>query len=165
MRVLGVDPGTVRMGYGVVEGDGDAMQAVDFGVVTAPASMELADRLARLYDGLTAVLARHRPDAVAIEEPFVARNVRSAMLVGEARALALLAAARQGVPVRQYSPAEVKQAVTGHGASPKDQVQTMVRLLLRLDAVPQPHDAADALAVAICHARRLNLERVLEGGR
>lgn len=165
MRVLGVDPGTVRMGYGVVEGDGDDAQAVDYGVVTAPASLKLADRLVRLYDGLTAVLARHQPDAVAVEEPFVALNVHSAMLVGEARALALLAAARQRIPVCQYSPAEVKQAVTGHGASPKEQVQAMVKLLLRLDAVPQPDDAADALAVALCHARKVHLDRVLEGGR
>ncbi len=165
MRILGVDPGTVRMGYGVIEGEGDDVRAVDFGVLTAPASTEMPARLAILFDALTKVIARHKPDVVAVEEPFVAANVRSAMLVGEARALALLAAARARIPVRQYSPAEVKQSVTGHGASPKEQVQMMVKLILRLDAVPRPNDAADALAVALCHVRKVRVEQALERGR
>jgi len=165
VRILGVDPGTVRMGYGVIEGEGDDVRAVDFGVLTAPASIEMPARLAILFDALTEVVARHKPDVVAVEEPFVAANVRSAMLVGEARALALLAAARARIPVRQYSPAEVKQSVTGHGASPKEQVQTMVKLILRLDDIPRPNDAADALAVALCHVRNVRLEQALERGR
>jgi len=148
---VGIDPGTARLGYGVIDADGP--RAVDFGVVETPSGLALPDRLAALFDRLTDLLADHRPRAVAVEQLFFARNATTAMAVGQARGVVLLAAARAGVPVAEYTPAEVKQAVVGYGRAEKGQMQEMVRLLLGLERVPHPDDAADALAVALCHAQ------------
>jgi crossover junction endodeoxyribonuclease RuvC len=161
MKILGIDPGTVVMGYGVVESDNDTLSLVDFGAITAPEKFPIGERLRRIYDELLEVIGRHLPDAVAVEQPFVAKNVRTALAIGRAQAIALLAAAQKSVPAFEYTPAQVKQRVANYGASSKEQVQEMVRLQLDLAEVPQPNDAADALAVAICHAQELHINNLL----
>ncbi len=151
MRIFGIDPGSHRTGYGCVESDGRRHRMIVCGTISAPAHSPLADRLLAIHVGLRALITKHRPDCVAIEDIFHARNVRSALLLGHARGVALLAASEAGVPVAAYTPAEIKHAVVGYGRAEKRQVQSMVRLLLGLDAPPSPHDVADALAAAICH--------------
>lgn len=151
MRTLGIDPGTLHMGLGVVDSQEGRLTLAHLGVLSASRSKPLAERLRCLYEGLLEYIAEWQPSVAAIEEPFVARNVRSAMAVGQAQAVAMLAAASRGLPVHTYSPREVKQAVTDYGGSSKEQVQEMVRVLLGLPETPRPADAADALAVAICH--------------
>jgi crossover junction endodeoxyribonuclease RuvC len=152
MITLGVDPGTARLGYGVVIG-GDAPAALEFGVIETPAGTPMPERLSALYDGLIALIETHAPTVLAVEQLFFARNVTNAMTVGQARGVVLLAAARSGLPVAEYTPAEVKQAVVGYGKADKGQMQEMVRLILGLDRTPHPDDAADALAVALCHTQ------------
>lgn len=155
MIVLGVDPGTALLGYGFVSTgrDGDAPRALDFGVVATQPSEAMPARLAGLYDRLVALIDAHRPDVLAVEQLFFARNVTTAIAVGQARGVVLLAAAKAGLDVVEYSPSEVKQAVVGYGKAEKGQMQEMVRLILGLEAPPRPDDAADALAVALCHAQ------------
>jgi crossover junction endodeoxyribonuclease RuvC len=157
MRILGVDPGTINLGYGVVDGEGE-MHMIDCGVISLPARLPLEERLRSLYNELSKIIARHKPSEVAIEEPFIGHNVKSAFAIGKAQAIAILAAANQGLPIYYYSPAKVKQQITSYGQSDKQQVQEMVRVQLGLSELPQPSDAADALAVAMCHIqqRRLN---------
>jgi len=157
MRILGVDPGTINLGYGVVDGE-EEMHMVDCGVIKLPARLPMEERLRSLYSELSKIIARYKPNEVAIEEPFIGHNVRSAFAIGKAQAIAILAAANQGLPVYYYSPAKVKKQVTSYGQSDKQQVQEMVRVQLGLSELPQPSDAADALAVAMCHVqqRRLN---------
>lgn len=151
MITLGIDPGTARLGYGVI--DGDPPEAIDFGVVETAATRPMPDRLVILFDAVAGLIERHRPAVVAVEQLFFARNATTAMAVGQARGVVLLAVARAGLPVAEYTPAEVKLAVAGHGRADKAQIQEMVRLTLGLAAVPHPDDAADALAVALCHAQ------------
>jgi len=151
VRIFGIDPGSLRTGYGCVESDGSRHRLIACGTIAVPRDASFPDKLLAIHDGLHALLARHRPDCVAVEDVFHARNVRSALLLGHARGAALLAATRAGVPVASYTPAEIKHAVVGYGRAEKRQVQSMVKLLLGLDAPPSPHDVADALAVAICH--------------
>ncbi len=158
---LGIDPGTAIMGYGLVAEVGGQLRPVDFGVLTTAPGLALACRLQLLYDGLTDLIRRHRPTEVAVEELYFSRNVRTAIAVGHARGVALLAAAKAGLPVAEYSPQQVKQAVAIYGRARKDQVQEMVRVLLGLDDVPQPDDAADALALAICHLHTAQTKRLL----
>jgi crossover junction endodeoxyribonuclease RuvC len=155
--VLGIDPGVSRCGYGVVKRDGGRLHAVACGVIRTPPSDPLPDRLVALADELAALVAQFRPSAVAVERVLFQANVRTAMSVGQASGLALTAAARVGVPVVQYSPNEVKLAVTGDGRADKTGVQTMVTRLLGLREVPKPADAADALALACCHLWRVPL--------
>ena len=152
MRVFGIDPGSVRTGYGCVETDGSRHQLIACGAIASPLRAALPERLHRIHDGLVRLLAEHRPDCVAIENLFHAKNVKSALVLGHARGVAVLAAVEAGVPVAEYTPAEVKLAVTGYGRAEKVQLQRMVALLLGLDKAPSPHDAADAIALAICHA-------------
>ena len=147
MRIFGIDPGSRRTGYGCVERIGSRDTLVICGSLAGPPRATFPDKLNAIHEGLTALLARHRPDCVAIEDIFHARNVRSALKLGEARGVALLAAAEAGVPVVSYTPA----SVVGYGRAEKHQVQHMVTLLLGLDKPPAPHDVADALAVALCH--------------
>lgn len=151
MRVLGIDPGLSRCGFGLVARQGAALCAEAHGVIRTPVELALPERLARLAVELDALLDDHRPDAVAVERVFFQNNARTAMSVGQASGLALAAAARRGLRVEQYTPNEVKQAVTGWGAAPKEQVQAMVTALLGLAETPRPPDAADALALALCH--------------
>jgi crossover junction endodeoxyribonuclease RuvC len=161
MKILGIDPGTVVMGYGVIESEDDELTLVDFGAITVPEKSPIGARLSRLYQELLKVIRKHHPDCVAVEQPFVAKNVRTALAIGRAQAIALLAAAGKGIPTFEYTPAQVKQRVANYGASSKEQVQEMVRLQLNLAEVPQPNDAADALAVAICHAQEIHLNNLL----
>jgi crossover junction endodeoxyribonuclease RuvC len=151
VRIFGIDPGCERTGYGCVETDGSRHEVVICGAISTPALASFPDKLHRIHGRLTSLLQESRPDAVAIENLFHAVNVRSALKLGHARGVAMLAAVEAGVPVFEYTPAEIKRAVVGYGRAEKAQVQHMVKLLLGLAAVPAPHDAADALAIAICH--------------
>ncbi|MFC2017255.1 crossover junction endodeoxyribonuclease RuvC [Chloroflexota bacterium] len=161
MRVLGIDPGTIAMGYGVIESREDEVTLVDCGVLNSSPHTPIGERLNYLYGRLLEIIARCQPDEVAVEQPFVARNVKSALAIGRAQAIAILAAANRGIPTHEYTPTQVKQRVANYGASSKEQVQEMVRLQLGLSEVPQPNDAADALAVAICHLREIHLSNLL----
>jgi crossover junction endodeoxyribonuclease RuvC len=155
MRVLGVDPGLTRCGVGVIEGTpGRPPRLVAVGVVTTPSTLELPQRLLRIEAGLTEWVAEHRPDVVAVERVFADQNVLSVIGTAQAAGLAMLVAARAGVPVHTHTPTEVKAAITGSGRADKAQVGTMVARILKLDAAPKPADAADAVALAICQLWR-----------
>jgi crossover junction endodeoxyribonuclease RuvC len=162
MLVIGIDPGTARTGYGLVRQDpsGDLIY-VAAGVITTPAEAPMPDRLLELHSELSEILSLHRPQSGAVEQLFFQRNVSTAMSVGQARGVALLALAEAGISVQEYSPREIKDAVAGHGAADKRQMQDMVKLLLKLDATPKPDDVADALAVAICHLNTSGFQRRL----
>ena len=160
MRIFGIDPGSERTGYGCVETDGRCHRLVACGAITASASDAFPARLARIHRELAALLNTCRPDSVAIENLFHATNVRSALKLGHARGVAMLAAVEAGCPVVEYTPAEIKRAVVGYGRAEKHQVQQMIKLLLGLDEPPSPHDAADALAVAICHLHMMPQSRL-----
>ena len=149
--VLGIDPGVSRCGYGVVVQDGGRLESVAFGVIRTLPADPLPERLAEIWNELEGIMEEIRPVSVAVERVFFQTNVRTAMSVGQASGLALTVAARRGLPVHQYTPNEVKQAIAGYGAADKAQVQSMVAKLLRLPEVPSPPDAADALALAVCH--------------
>ena len=164
MRVLGIDPGTVVVGYGVIDSEQDKITLVGCSALTCRERSPVGERLNYLYNKLTEVISRYQPDAVAIESPFVAKNVRSALAIGRAQAVAMLAASQRGIPTYEYTPAQVKQSVANYGASSKEQVQEMVRLQLGLDETPQPSDAADALAVAICHLQEMHLKDFISEG-
>lgn len=151
MRIFGIDPGSARTGYGCVETDGSRHRIVVCGAVSTSALASFPEKLLQVHRRLAELLAECHPDAVAIESLFHAANVRSALKLGHARGVAVLAAVQAGLPVMEYTPAEIKRAVVGYGRAEKHQVQHMVKLLLGLPQVPSPHDAADALAVAICH--------------
>jgi crossover junction endodeoxyribonuclease RuvC len=165
MRVLGIDPGTLNLGYGVVDEDAGEMAMVTCGVLSLPSRVPVEKRLSSFYKKLVEIVASHRPDEVAIEEPFVAGNARSALAVGRAQAIAILAAANKNLPVFRYLPTQVKQQVTNYGGSGKEQVQEMVRLQLGLAECPHPSDAADALAVAICHLHQKQIEIIITRGK
>ena len=151
MRIFGIDPGSERTGYGCVETDGRRHRLVTCGAITVTAGDTFPHRLARIHRELSALMSRHRPDCVAIESLFHAVNARSALKLGHARGVAMLAAVEAGCDVVEYTPAEIKRAVVGYGRAEKHQVQQMIKLLLGMAKAPSPHDAADALAVAICH--------------
>jgi len=160
MCILGVDPGTINLGYGVVDGE-EEMHMVDCGVIKSPSRLPMEQRLRSLYYELSKIIAKHKPSEVAIEEPFIGHNVRSAFAIGRAQAIAILAAVNQGLPIYCYSPAEVKQQITSYGQSDKQQVQEMVSVQLGLSELPELSDAADALAVAICHIQQRRLDQWL----
>jgi len=149
------------MGYGIIEADDDKIAPIGYGALTSQVHSPIAERLNYLYTKLLEIIIHYHPDSVAVEQPFVAKNARSALAVGRAQAIAILAAANQGIPVYEYTPTQIKQRVADYGASSKEQIQEMVRLQLGLSQVPQPSDAADALAVAICHLRETYLDRLL----
>jgi crossover junction endodeoxyribonuclease RuvC len=162
VRVFGIDPGSERTGYGCVETDGSRHRIVVCGAISSPALASFPDKLLQIHRQLTLILHECRPDCAAIENLFHSVNVRSALKLGHARGVAMLAAVEAGVPVFEYTPAEIKRAVVGHGRAEKAQVQQMVKLLLGMTDVPSPHDAADALAVAICHMHAQAPARVAE---
>ena len=151
MRVLGIDPGSETTGWGVIEGDGRRYRLIEYGTIKAPPRERFSLRLLKISDGLEAVIARLEPSMCSIEEAFYATNVKVALKLGQVRGVALLAAERARLEIHEYSPRLVKQTVVGYGNAEKHQVQEMVRVLLSLSALPEPHDAADALANAICH--------------
>ena len=167
MRIFGIDPGSERTGYGCVETDGRRHRLVTCGAITAAAADAFPARLARIHRELVALFAKTRPDCVAVESIFHAVSARSALKLGHARGVAMLAAVQAGVQVVEYTPAEIKRAVVGYGRAEKKQVQDMVRLLLGLDVAPSPHDAADALAVALCHVHSSGgvTQRIVDEGR
>ena len=162
MLVLGLDPGLAITGYGLVqESPSGDLALIECGTITTPAGQPLPERLLTIDRELGELIARYRPAVAAIEELFFSKNVTTALIVGQARGVSILASARAGVPVREYKPMAVKQAITGYGKAPKSQVQEMVRMLLNLDHVPQPDDAADAVAVAICHVHNVRMEKLI----
>jgi crossover junction endodeoxyribonuclease RuvC len=162
MKILGIDPGTVVMGYGVIEaGDGEPV-FIECGVIKPPARSSIGERLSFLYKNLMEIISTYSPDVIAIEEPFVAKNARTALAIGRAQAVAILSAANCNIPSFEYTPARIKQRVATYGASSKEQVQEMVRLQLGLDNVPEPNDAADALAVALCHMGEAHVNNLLQ---
>jgi crossover junction endodeoxyribonuclease RuvC len=161
--ILGIDPGTATTGYGLVREQDDRLALVECGVITTGAGQALPLRLQAIYQGLANLVRRHQPDSAAVEELFFSRNARTALAVGHARGVALLALADAGLPIAEYKPMQVKQAITGYGGADKQQVQEMVRLLLDLESAPQPDDAADAVAIAICHVHASRLAALLSG--
>lgn len=161
MLALGIDPGTATTGYGLVrEGDDGGLIVVDYGVILTAAGQPMPERLLELHQRLREILLLHRPETSAVEKLFFQRNVRTALAVGQARGVVLLALAEAHLPVAEYTPLEVKQAVAGYGGADKNQVQQMVRALLSLADIPRPDDAADALAIAICHLHSDRMRRI-----
>lgn len=152
MRTLGIDPGTAIMGWGIVDETAGKLRMVEFGALTTPAKMPQSERLVLLYDGLREIIRRFKPDAAAVEELFFGKNVNTAISVGQARGVALLALAQSGISMAEYKPLVVKQTLCGYGGADKKQMQEMVRITLNLQSIPKPDDAADALAIAICHS-------------
>ena len=165
MKIFGIDPGSERTGYGCVETDGSRHRMVMCGAITTPSLAPFPAKLLTIHSRLAALLSECRPDCVAIENLFHAANVRSALKLGHARGVAMLAAVEAGVPVVEYTPAEIKRSVVGYGRAEKHQVQQMVKLILGLEAAPAPHDAADALAVAICHVHSQSPARDIGAAR
>jgi len=150
MLTLGIDPGTATIGYGLVREHNDgSLQAITYGVITTPASSPMWERLKTIYESLTVLVEKYQPDRGAVEELFFAKNVTTAITVAQGRGVILLALANSGVTVAEYKPNEVKQAISGYGAAKKPQMQEMTRILLGLESIPRPDDAADALAIAI----------------
>lgn len=162
MVVVGIDPGTATTGYGLVRDKPDGIELVAYGVITTPPGDPLENRLLQLYRELKKIIDLHRPESAAVEKLFFQRNVTSALSVGHARGVALLVLAEANIPVSEYSPLEVKQAVVGYGGADKVQVQQMVKALLDMEHPPRPDDAADALAVAICHLHSSAVRRFVE---
>jgi crossover junction endodeoxyribonuclease RuvC len=156
--ILGIDPGTAITGYGLLSHEGNHLKRIDFGVIRTTPDQPMADRLNTIYQNLSTLIHDFRPEAVAVEELFFNKNVRTALAVGQARGVSLLAAAQAGLSITEYTPLQVKIAVTGYGRAEKTQIQEMVRILLCLPEIPKPDDAADALAIAICHAHSRRLK-------
>lgn len=155
MIILGIDPGTIITGYGLIRKD-DGIVLIDFGCIRPPGSLPLSERYRIIFESLSILIDKHHPDALAIESQFVLKNVQSAIKLGMAKGMAILAAAQHGIPVFEYAPTRAKRAVVGRGHASKWQVQKMIQTILHLPTVPEPEDAADALALAICHAQTRN---------
>lgn len=152
MVILGIDPGYAIVGYGLIEYIGNRFRVFDYGSIQTKAGMPTNERLKIIYDSMTEIIAKHKPDAMAVEELFFNTNSKTAIVVAEARGIILLSAIQAGLEIGEYTPLQVKQAVTGYGRADKNQVQQMTKAMLGLDKVPKPDDTADALAIAICHA-------------
>lgn len=165
MIVIGVDPGTATTGYGIIEDDNSGnLHLLDYGVITTPCSARVEDRLKKIYDNLIKIIALHQPVSGAVEKLFFKNNVTNAISVGQARGVILLALANSGITVNEYAPTEVKAAVSGYGGAEKSQVQTMVKAILQLQEIPKPDDAADALAIAICHIHSVVAQDLAKNG-
>lgn len=164
MIILAIDPGTATTGFGVVEYKGNRFKIKDYGVVLTEAKLATESRLQRIYEQLNYLITIHRPDHFVVEQLFFNSNVRTAIAVGQARGVCLLVAANGGVPVAEYTPLQVKQAVVGYGRADKAQVQQMVKAILNLEKIPKPDDAADALALAICHAHSYRANEMIRQG-
>lgn len=158
MIILGIDPGIAIVGYGIIEVRGNNYKAIDYGCITTDSKLLFPDRLKIVYDELINIINKYKPDDYAVEELFFNKNVKTAIKVGQARGVEILAAVNQGLPVFEYTPLQIKQAVVGYGRAEKHQVQEMVKLLLNLQEIPKPDDAADALAIALCHGSCLKFK-------
>lgn len=166
MVVIGIDPGTATTGYGLIsEKDNGDLQVIKYGAILTPAGAPMEQRLKLLFTELNTIILLHRPDCGAVEKLFFQRNVTTAISVGQARGVVLLALAEHGIPAAEYSPLEIKQAVVGYGSAEKKQVQAMVKALLGLKSIPHPDDAADALAIAICHIHTSRFSRLVGAER
>jgi len=164
MLAIGIDPGTATTGYGLVrDRDDGSLEVVDYGVVQTLPELEMPERLLELFNKLKQILLLHQPQSGAVEKLFFQKNVKTALTVGQARGVVLLSLAELGIPISEYTPLEIKQAVAGYGGADKNQVQQMVRVLLDLEDIPRPDDAADALAVAICHLHTARFKALYEG--
>ncbi|MCI8648203.1 MAG: crossover junction endodeoxyribonuclease RuvC [Firmicutes bacterium] len=167
MRILGIDPGYAILGYGIVEMKGNRFKAIDYGAVTTDAKTDMPDRLKILYNSLMELILEYEPDVASVEELFFNTNAKTAILVGQARGVAVLACANSGLEIAEYTPLQIKQALVGYGRAEKQQVQLMVKTLLNLKEVPKPDDTADALAAAVCHGHsagsRNRLKRIIGG--
>ncbi|QWU15071.1 Holliday junction endonuclease RuvC [Paenibacillus sophorae] len=157
MRILGIDPGIAIVGFGFIDKNGSKLTPVQYGCIQTEAHTPDEERLLHVYEGMLQLIDRYKPDAVAFEKLFFNRNVTTAMSVSQARGVLVLASVQRGLPVAEYTPMQVKQAIVGYGKAEKKQVQEMVRMYLKLSAVPKPDDVADALAVAVCHAHSYTL--------
>jgi crossover junction endodeoxyribonuclease RuvC len=155
MKILGIDPGTATTGFGVIEKSGPKLKFIDAGVIVTTPDMSMPSRLSEIYAGLTQLIQEHKPDCMAVELLYFATNVTTAITVGQSRGVVLLAASEAGLEVGEYTPLQVKQAVTGYGKADKRQVQEMVKMILGLSGIPKPDDAADGLAIAITHANQV----------
>ena len=164
MRVMGIDPGSLCTGYGIVEETGGQLTSVHFGSIASKPKSPFAHRLKTIYDGLTSVMAEYQPDAVAVEDIFFAVNAKSTIKLGQTRGVALLATAQADITLAEYSPLEVKQSVVGYGRADKHQVRDMVTAILKLQQKPEPLDVSDALAVAICHLHSYQARARLKTG-
>ena len=162
MRVLGIDPGSEVTGWGVVEGEANRYRLLEFGAIRSSTNRSFPARLLNISNGIDEVIARHNPQACAIEDGFLATNVKVTLKLGQVRGVAMLAAERAGLEINEYSPRLVKQTVVGYGNAEKHQVQEMVRILLSMVKAPEPQDAADALAVAICHFHHFGLAQRIQ---
>lgn len=162
MRALGLDPGTATTGYGVVEGEGTRLRHIAHGIIHTPPDQHFAARLKIIYDEARLLLVKYQPEVVAIERLYFVQNVTTGITVAQARGVLALAVEQQGLPISEFSPNEMKNAVVGYGKAGKKQVQEMVKILLNLDEVPKPDDAADALALAICQLHAGGMQRILQ---
>lgn len=165
MRILGIDPGIALTGYGVIDESNSKLTPVTYSCISTPAGMPAKERITIIYDTLLEVINEFKPEEVAVEELFFNKNVTSALLVGQARGVVLLAAAKSGLELEEYTPLQVKQALTGYGRADKNQVGEMVKTFLGLQKIPKPDDTADALAIAICHAFSYTMNRRLKEGK
>ena len=163
MRILGIDPGYAILGWGVIDVVGNRFSVVDYGSILTDTSMEMPARLQVLYNGLTELIHKYKPDDASIEQLFFNSNAKTAILVGEARGVAVLACANGNLNIGEYTPLQIKQALVGYGRADKKQVQYMVKTMLNLKSVPKPDDTADALAAAICHAHSAGRKDILKG--
>ena len=162
MIILGIDPGIAIVGYGVVSYDGHKFTPLEYGAITTPAGNKLTDRLRDIYESVGILIEKHKPDAFSIEELFFNTNVTTAIHVAHGRGVCLLAASILNVPIYEYTPLQVKQAVCGYGRADKGQVQRMVTSMLNLNATPKPDDVADALAIAMCHGYSANYQNLIK---
>lgn len=161
MRILGIDPGIAIVGFGFIDKQGSKLTPVQYGCIQTEAHTPEEERLLHVYEGMVQLIEKYKPDAVALEKLFFNRNVTTAMSVGQARGVMVLAAVQKGLPIAEYTPMQVKQAIVGYGKAEKRQVQEMTRMFLKLQVIPKPDDVADALAVAICHANSYTLNSKL----
>jgi crossover junction endodeoxyribonuclease RuvC len=161
MIILGIDPGSAVTGFGIIETNANKLRMLDFGVIRTNRNHTLPSKLKTIYDGVAEVIETYKPDQMAVEDIFYSENVKTALVIGHARGVAILAAINRQIPVSEYSPREVKQSVVGNGAADKSQVGYMVKKILSLKGIPKPDDASDALGVAICHFNRTGLEKRL----
>lgn len=162
MIIIGVDPGYAIVGIGVIEYNGNRFRPLEYGAITTPAGMPTVDRLKKIYDEMTMLIDKYKPDAVAIEELFFNSNQKTAINVAQARGVILVSVTNRGVPIFEYTPLQVKQSVTGYGRADKNQIQQMVKTLLNLNVIPKPDDAADGLALAICHAHSNKINKMFD---